>query len=165
MSERITGSLINAFYICPRKAWLTSHEFGPEPDNIYIEIGNLLAKETYKRERKEIIFDNMKIDLVRKGSKGVVIGEVKKSSKGEKAAILQLSFYLYRLKRKGILMTGELLIPKERKIIPVELTADIEDELKRTFHNIKEIIAQEKPSKPVKNRYCSNCAYREFCWV
>ncbi|MCD6318014.1 CRISPR-associated protein Cas4 [Candidatus Aerophobetes bacterium] len=166
MSEKITGSLINAFYICPRKAWLVAHEFGPEPDNVYIEIGKLIAGEAYKRERKEIVFENIKIDLVKTGNKGTtVVGEVKKSSKGQRSATMQLSFYLYRLKQRGINVKGELLIPKEKKKISVELTPDIEDELKQTFHHIKEIINQDNPPEPVKNKYCSNCAYKEFCWV
>jgi len=165
VSEKITGSLINAFYICPRKAWLVAHEFGPEPDNVYIEIGKLIAGEAYKRERKEIVFENVKIDLVKRENKDIVVGEVKKSSKGRKAATMQLAFYLYRLKQRGINATGELLIPKERKRIPVEPTPDVEDELKQTFHHIKEIINQDNPPEPVKNKYCTSCAYREFCWV
>jgi len=142
-----------------------SHELNPNQDDSFLEIGRLFHDESYRREKKEIIAANMKIDLIKKTKGQIVIGEIKKSSRFIKSARMQLSFYLYRLKQKGILVTGELLIPKERKIIPVELTADIEDELKRIFCNIKEIIAQEKPAKPVKNRYCSNCAYREFCWV
>jgi len=165
MSEKVTGSLINAFYICPRKVWLTAHEFGPEPDNVYIEIGRLIAEETYKRERKEIVFENVKIDLVKRENKDVIVGEVKKSSKGQRSAIMQLAFYLYGLKKRGINAKGELMVPKERKRIPVELTPDIEDELRQAFRQIKYIITQNNPPEPVKNKYCSSCAYREFCWV
>ena len=165
MSEKVTGSLINAFYICPRKAWLTAHEFGPEPDNVYIEIGKLIAEETYKRERKEIVFENVKIDLIKRENKDVIVGEVKKSSKGQRSAIMQLAFYLYGLKKRGINAKGELMVPKERKRIPVELTPDIEDELRQAFRQIKYIITQNNPPEPVKNKYCTSCAYREFCWV
>lgn len=165
MSDKITGSLINAFYICPRKAWLTAHEMGPESDNNYIEIGKILSEETYKRERKEIIFENMKIDLVKKKNGDIIIGEVKKSSKGEKAAIMQLIYYLYRFKKHSFYVKGELLIPKERKRIPVELTEDIESELKEAFSRIERTMEQSRPPEPVKIRYCTNCAYREFCWV
>ena len=165
MSRRVSGSLINAFYMCPRKAWLIAREFGPEPDNIYVEIGRLIAGESYKRERKEIVFENVKIDLVKRGNGDVLIGEVKKSSKGQKSAIMQLAFYLYRLKQRGINAKGELLVPKEKKKTSVELTPDIEDELKQTFRQIKEIITQDNPPEPVKNKYCTHCAYREFCWV
>ena len=142
-----------------------SRELNPNQDDSFLEIGRILHDESYRREKKEIIAANMRIDLIKKTKGQIVIGEIKKSSRFIKSARMQLSFYLYRLKQKGILVTGELLIPKERKIIPVELTADIEDELKCTFHNIKEIIAQKQPPELVKNKYCSNCAYREFCWV
>ena len=165
MSRRVSGSLINAFYMCPRKAWLIAREFGPEPDNIYVEIGRLIAGESYKRERKEIVFENVKIDLVKKENKDIIVGEVKKSSKGQRSAIMQLAFYLYGLKKRGINAKGELMVPKERKRIPVELTPDIEDELRQAFRQIKYIITQNNPPEPVKNKYCSSCAYREFCWV
>jgi len=94
-----------------------------------------------------------------------VIGEIKKSSRFEKSAKMQLAFYLYRLKQRGINAKGELLVPKERKKIAVELTSSVEDELKRAFHQIREIINQGSLPEPVKNKYCTKCAYREFCWV
>ena len=161
MNKRVTGSLINAFYICPRKAWLIAHEFGPEPDNVYIEIGKLIAGEAYRRKGKEVIFENIKIDLIKRENKDIIVGEVKKSSKGEKAAVMQLAFYLYRLKQRGISAIGELLIPKEKKRIPVELTSNLENELKQAFCHIKEIISQDNPPEPAKNKYCTHCAYRE----
>jgi len=142
-----------------------SHELNPEEDNPFLEIGRLIHEDSYKREKKEISVGNMRIDLIKKANGEVIIGEVKKSSRFEKSARMQLAFYLYRLKEKGINATGELLIPKEKKKISVELTLDVENELMEVFKKIREIISEEKPPEPVKNRYCSNCAYREFCWV
>ena len=52
------------------------------------------------------------------------MGEIKKSSRFEKVAIMQLAFYLYRLKEKGISVEGELLIPKERRKVPIKLTSE-----------------------------------------
>jgi len=94
-----------------------------------------------------------------------VIGEIKKSSRFEKSAKMQLAFYLYRLKQRGINAKGELLVPKERKKIAVELTSSVEDELEQAFRQIKEIIHQDNSPEVVKNKYYTKCAYREFCWV
>jgi len=93
------------------------------------------------------------------------VGEIKKSSRFLKPATMQLAFYLYRLRKVGVDVKGELLIPKEKKRISVELTADIENELKDAFHQIKEIMIRNNPPEPVKNKYCKKCAYREFCWA
>jgi len=165
VSSKVTGSLINAFYICPRKAWLMAHELGPEPDNVYIEMGGLLTEEAYKREKKEIIFENVKIDLIKKEKENIIVGEVKKSSKGQKAAIMQLAYYLYRLREYGVYAKGNLLIPKEKKKFTVELTDELIEKLKNAFFEIDQIINKEKPPFPEKISFCSNCAYREFCWV
>jgi len=142
-----------------------AHELNPNQEDPFLEIGRLFHQDTYRRERKEINVGNMKIDLIKRRDGETVVGEVKKSSRFERSATMQIAFYLYRLKQAGINTKGELLIPKEKKKIPVELTSEIEDELKQTFHQIKGIINQDAPPKPVKNKYCSNCAYREFCWV
>jgi len=163
--QKITGTLIWYYYICPREVWLMAHELNPNQEDPFLEIGRLLQEDTYRREKKEITVGNIKIDLIRRKNGELIVGEIKKSSRFEKSAIMQLSFYLYRLKQRGINATGELLIPKEKKKILVELTPDVENELKKTFHHIKEIITQDNPPELVKNRYCTRCAYREFCWA
>jgi len=163
--QKVTGTLIWYYYICPREVWLMAHELSSNQEDPFLEIGRLIQEDTYRREKKEITVGNMKIDLIKRKNDEIVVGEVKKSSRFERSATMQLAFYLYRLKKRGVDAKGELLIPKERKRIPVELTSDVEDELKQVFHQIKNIIAQDNPPEPVKNRYCAKCAYREFCWV
>jgi CRISPR-associated exonuclease Cas4 len=163
--KQITGTLIWYYYICPREVWLMARELNPNQEDPFLEIGRLLQQDTYSREKKEITVGNMKIDLLRRKNGEMIVGEVKKSSRFEKSATMQLAFYLYRLKQRGINAIGELLIPKEKKKIPVKLTSNIEDELKQVFRQIKEVINQDNPPEPVKNKYCTNCAYREFCWV
>jgi len=163
--QKITGTLIWYYYICPREVWLMSHELNPNQEDSFLEIGRLLQEDCYKREKKEIAIGNMKIDLIKKGNGRLIIGEVKKSSRFESSARMQLAFYLYRLKRYGVEAQDELLIPKEKKRISVKLTLDLEDELEQSFKNIRKIISQETPPETTKNKYCHSCAYREFCWV
>jgi CRISPR-associated exonuclease Cas4 len=142
-----------------------AHELNPNQEDSFLEIGRLLGEGAYKREKKEITVGNMKIDLMKRGNGETIIGEIKKSSRFENSARMQLAFYLHRLKQRGIEAKGELLIPKERKRIPVQLTEDTESELKEAFSKIERIMEQPNPPEPVKIRYCTNCAYREFCWV
>ena len=160
----ITGILIKYFYICKRQVWFISRELNPDEDHPYLEIGRLVEETFYKRESKGFNVGNMKIDIVRKGSESILIGEVKKSSRYEKPAIMQLAFYLLKLKESGIKSEGEILIPKERKKIKVILTEEIETELKNTIREIEKIIQQDKPPPKERIKFCTNCAYREFCW-
>ena len=142
-----------------------AHELNPNQEDSFLEIGRLIHDDSYKREKKEISVSNMKIDLIKKKDGELIVGEIKKSSHFELPARMQLAFYLYKLRKRGIDAKGELLIPKEKKKIRVELTPNIENELEKASQNIKEIINQEKPPQPAKIRFCRNCAYREFCWV
>jgi CRISPR-associated exonuclease Cas4 len=92
-----------------------SRQLTPWQDNPFIEIGRLISEESYKRDKKEIHLENIVIDLLKTDGEDVIIGEVKKSSRFEKSAKMQLAYYLLRLKQLGISATGRLLFPKEKK--------------------------------------------------
>ena len=161
----LTGSLVNAYFICKRKLWLFAHQLSPDPAWGLLESGRLLTQESYPRDKKEISMEGMKIDILKKEDGGFVVGEIKKSSKGIKAAMMQLAFYLYQLKKKGLNLKGELLIPKQRKKIPIELDDNIEHQLTQAIAEMKKITSDEKPPLPTKTGYCKQCAYSEFCWA
>lgn len=162
---KINATLVWYYYICKREVWFMGRYIEPYQENIYIELGRLISKESYKREDKEIRLENIVMDISKMKDGNLIIGEVKKSSKFEKSAKMQLSYYLYILKKNGILAKGELLFPKEKKKIEVELTDDIESELESVIEKIKEIIIMEKPPKLEKTHFCRKCAYMEMCWV
>lgn len=92
-----------------------AHELIPDQDNSFLELGRIIEENFYKRESKYYQVENMKLDLVRKEKEYLLIGEVKKSSRYEKSMVMQLVFYLKKLKEFGLNVIGEVLIPKERK--------------------------------------------------
>lgn len=141
-----------------------ARQLEPYQENPFIEIGRLISEEAYKRDRKEIHLENMVIDLLKTEGEDIIIGEVKKSSRYERAARMQLAYYLFRLKALGIYAKGYLLFPKEKKRLIVELTPEIEEELKRAQGEVKKIISQVMPPSPQKIRFCKKCGYQEFCW-
>lgn len=141
-----------------------SRELIPDQDNPYLELGRFIEKNFYKREGKFFEIKDMKIDLIRGEKENLLISEIKKSSRYEKSILMQVSFYLKKLKENGVFARGEILIPKERKRIRVELTPNIEKELDEAFENIEKTILKETPPKIEKIPFCKNCAYREFCW-
>lgn len=161
----ITGTLIWYYYICPREVWLLAHEINPDQDNPFIEIGRLIHEESYARDRKEFETTGLKIDILRTGDKGLIIGEVKKSDKFLKPATMQLAFYLHKMKQKGVEATGELLIPKSKKRIKVELNSEIENEIEKAIDGIQTII--KAPTLPPVKRigFCRKCGYKDFCFA
>lgn len=141
-----------------------AHEINPEIENPFLELGRLNQEESYSRQKKEFAAPGMKIDLLRQRDGQLVIAEVKKSSRFVQPASMQLAYYLWRLKQMELKAKGELLIPKERKRIPVELTEELQRELEDAIQDMQKIIALETPPPPVRIPFCRSCAYAEFCW-
>ncbi len=160
----INGTLIASYFICKRELWLMAHELIPDQDNSFLEIGRLIEEKSYDREEKSYSVGDIKIDLIRKGKEALVIGEIKKSSRSEMSGIMQLSYYLLELEKAGLNVKGEVLIPKERKKIQVELDDERRRGINEAINNIERIIQNPLPPPSKKIKYCTNCAYREFCW-
>lgn len=164
ISQSIGGNLINAYLVCPRKAWLYAKQIFPQEDHSYLELGRLIHQESYSRSKKEIELPGIKIDVI-PGKEHIVVGEVKKSSKHKEAARLQLAYYLYRLKKLGMDARGELLFPKERKKEEVVLSKELQNCLESILFQLQRIVNSDKPPASEKRGSCRGCAYREFCWA
>ncbi len=141
-----------------------AHELNPEHENTFLELGRLVHEDAYSRDKKEFTFPGMKIDILQKKEGKLIIGEIKKSSKTVKSAKMQLAYYLWRLEKMGVQAKGELLFPRERKRIPIELTESLRSELGKTIEDIEKIVTSKSPLPPVRSRFCKKCAYQEFCW-
>ncbi len=160
--ERINGTLIWYYYICPREVWFIGHSIEADQENDILLLGRHIHETFYKKQKKEFTIDNtIKIDILLNKK---VIGEIKKSSKYIKSARMQVAYYLYYLKQKGIYLKGEFLFPEERKREKVILTKDIESELENAIKEINKLINLDTPPKPKKVHYCKTCAYKELCW-
>ena len=161
----ITGTLIWYYYICKREVWLMAHGLEPDQDNPYIDIGKLIHETSFRREKKEIQFDNVKMDIIADGENRALVSEIKKSSRFKESATMQLAFYLNKLREAGVDASGELRFPSEKRREKVELSDDIVRQLELACEDIKSIVTLDVPPRPEKSKYCSSCGYREFCWV
>jgi CRISPR-associated exonuclease Cas4 len=163
--KQATGTLVWYYSICQREAWLMAHALEPEREDPLLDMGRLVQKEAYPREReKELAASGMKIDLLSDRRGHVVVREVKKSSRFLESATMQLAYYVWRLRRMGVETRGELLIPKERKRFPIELTNELEEKIEEIVRKIERLISREIPPPPKHIPFCRRCAYREFCW-
>jgi len=156
-----TGTQVNYYFICHRKLWLFSHNIGMEKESQEVAIGKFLQQKSYERKEKDILIDRIAIDFVEKGGK-IIIHEVKKSKKMEKAHIYQLLYYIYYLRKRGIEAEGIINYPLTRKIKKVKL--EDEREIEAILEEIKKIVAMEEPPPARRKPYCKRCAYYEFCW-
>lgn len=161
----VVGSFVHAYVICPRKAWLMSRQICPDEDHIYLQLGRLIQRQSYSRERKEIHLGHLALDLVRRGGQNLIIAEVKKSSRAAAAARMQLAFYLYELRQMGLEAQGELLFPEERRREPLVLTEALAAEVAALKQKIQALLCQPVPPPPARLPFCTRCAYSDFCWA
>lgn len=112
---------------------------------------------------KKVHLENVVLDLVRSEEGDLVVGEIKKSSRGLESARLQLAFYLYKLRKYGINAKGRLLFPEERRRIDIELDDKMIKEVEDTVNEIVNIITKPYPPSFKKIGFCKHCAYKEFC--
>ncbi len=160
----ITGTLIWYYAICKRECWLIAHQIEANQEDDLLEQGRLNTESHYERLEKEITLPGgVKVDQMRREKGKLIISEVKKSSKFLPAARLQLAYYLWILEQEGVLATGEVLVPEERKREAVDLEV-VREELEQAINNIKNLVKELKPPKAQWVHYCKTCAYSEFCW-
>ena len=162
---RVVGGFIQAYMVCPRQAWLMSRQIGPDEDHVYLQIGRLIQRESYARERKEIHLGHLALDLVRRGGRNLVVAEVKKSSRAAAAARMQLAFYLYELKGMGVEAQGELLFPEERRRERLVLDENLAAEVAALKQAVQVLIEKPTPPPPARIQFCTRCAHSDFCWA
>lgn len=161
---RVNGTLVWYYFICKREVWLMSHSLEPDQDNSNIDLGRFIHENSYSRKKKEISIGNIRVDVLSKRDGYVILGEVKKSSKFQESAKMQLAYYLLELKRNGIEGKGTLMFPKEKKNIEITLTEELEKQLEDIEKEIVQLILEDKPREVIKTPVCKTCAYSEFCW-
>jgi len=163
--QRINGTMIASYYACKRELWYMAHQITPDQDNPFLDLGRLVEEESYREEKKKFLIGDVLIDIVRSEEGKLIVGEIKKSSRSKRSGIMQLYFYLWYLKERGVKARGEVLFPRERRKIPLVLNRAIEEELKRAMREIELIIAQEVPPRREKIPLCTPCAFRDFCFA
>ncbi|MGM9977703.1 MAG: CRISPR-associated protein Cas4 [Clostridium sp.] len=158
------GTLIWFYKICKREVWLMSKNILPDQMDENIDLGRFIHENSYQRKEKEVLFGNVKFDVVFENEDKLIIGETKKTSKYENASKYQLAYYLFILKDSGINAEGVLLYPEEKKRTKVILTKELEEELKDIIKEIEEIQEKDIPPELKKINFCKNCGYREYCY-
>ncbi|BDI34140.1 CRISPR-associated protein Cas4 [Capsulimonas corticalis] len=165
----LTGTEVHYYALCPRKLWWFSH--GMEQEHVTggtghenVEIGTQLHRDSYAgRGQREVMIDGLlRIDFTEDGK----IHEIKKSRGGERAAQMQVLYYLWYLKHeKGVVTTAVIDYPKERRRLDITLTPARESEVEEAIaaaQAVKEL--PRPPHVPAPMPLCKNCAYQDLCW-
>lgn len=164
MKKEVTGVMIYYYEVCKRKLWYFYNGIQMEQGNENVAIGKAIDEETYSRDEKHINIDNIiNIDFIR--SKGV-LHEVKKSKKIEEASILQVKYYLYFLKKKGV---DNIKAKIDYQLIKQSIQVTITDEdimkIEDILLDIAKIVESNIPPMLNKKRICKACAYYDLCFI
>lgn len=160
---KTTGTEINYYYVCKRKLWLFSHDINMEQNSIRVEIGRENHESSFEREKKEILIDGaIVVDFI---GKEMVIHETKVAKSMEKAARMQLLFYLYFLEKKGLEnLSGTIHYMEEHCKEEIHLSDETRKEIEKAINDIKEINNLEFPPYQEKMKICPKCSYYELCF-
>ena len=157
----ITGVKVAYYYICHTKLWLFSHNITMERESELVDIGKLIHEKSY-RDHRELQIGDIAIDFLRKGDR-IEVHEIKKSRSMEKAHVMQVVYYLYYLRKRGIEATGVIDYPKLRRRKNVELNEENKREIEKALKEIGKIVNGDMPP-PIRKKICKKCAYYEFCF-
>ncbi|MCX7831163.1 MAG: CRISPR-associated protein Cas4 [Acidobacteria bacterium] len=159
---KTNGIKVNYLYICKRKLWLFDRGVQMESTSDRVLQGKITEQYSYPAEEKrKILIENLiNIDIINKNE----IREVKFSNRISQADKIQLLYYLYFLKKMGVMKRGVINYPKMRRKEEVELTPETEKEVENALIKIKEIVKMPNPPPIEKLPYCKKCSYYEFCY-
>jgi len=162
---RVTGTMVNYYFVCQRKLWLFTHDVQMEWESDFVKQGKLIDEYSYPEKRHNVQIENtIAIDFL--DIKDGVIHEVKKSNTMDVAHVWQVRYYIYFLKKNGVTgISGEINYPKLKQRETVELLPENEKELVGIIENIKKIKISDEMPKTISKRFCKKCAYFEFCWT
>ena len=160
---RITGTEINYLFVCPRKLWLFHHHIEMEHTSDYVALGQLLHEDSYPREKKELLIDDLiRIDFVDKDG---VLHDVKSGRSMETAHEMQILYYLYMLKGMGLPnRKGVINYTRQRSKTEVELTQEKEREVVAAMQKVVEVTEMPAPPEVEFTKLCRKCSYAELCW-
>lgn len=160
----LTGVQVNYYFICRTKLWFFSHLATMEHTSDAVALGRLVHEESYRRARKEVALGSINIDFVKHGDE-ILLHEVKKSRRMEKAHVYQMLYYLYYLRKHGVKAKGTINYPLLRRTRRVSLSREKELEIEEVIREINELVGEKNPPPPRKKTYCRKCSYFELCWV
>lgn len=157
-----TGTEVGYYFVCHKKLWWFAHGVQMEHESDRVKMGKLVHEDSYARKKRELnIDDKIVLDWREDG----VIHEVKLTDAMEEAHEMQLAYYLYYLKRKGIEnLRGQIDYPKLRLTKTVELTVELEANLAQALDAMQQIVAAPKAPAVKFMNICRACSYAELCW-
>ncbi|WP_076461677.1 CRISPR-associated protein Cas4 [Limosilactobacillus caccae] len=161
---RVTGNMVNYYFVCPRKLWLFNEQLQFEDNSEKVAMGKLLDESSYGRDEKHVMIDNVvNVDMIQDWE---TVHEIKRSRAISKAAEWQLKYYIYYLRKKGIeIDKGILDYPLLKRRIEITYLPKDDVEMEDILKQIRIILKMSKAPQAELKSICRSCAYYEYCFI
>ena len=157
-----TGTQVGYYFICHKKLWWFAHGIHMEQENDRVKMGKLVHEQSYQRRKKELDIDGK---IVLDWREDGTVHEVKLTDKMEDAHEMQLVYYLYYLKLKGVeQLRGQIDYPKLRQTKTIKLDERNQLKIEQALADMKRIVALERAPEVEYMKICRSCSYAELCW-
>lgn len=157
-----TGTEVGYYFICHKKLWWFAHGIHMEQEHDRVKMGKLVHEQSYSRRKKELDIDGK---IVLDWREDGTVHEVKLTDKMEDAHEMQLVYYLYYLKLKGVEdLRGQIDYPKLRQTKTIELDERNRLKIERALTDMKRIVSLDRAPEVEHMKICGSCSYAELCW-
>ncbi len=160
---RVGGNAINYLHYCKTQLWFFLHNVSMESTSETVQLGKLLHENYSQGEEKDIVIDEISLDILRHTRE---IVEIKYSKEVREGHIYQVKYYLYYLKHKLGLpdFTARLTYPRAKKTMILSLTPEDEATLQNDLKEITAIFNMKTAPVPIFKRGCKGCSYFDLCF-
>lgn len=155
---KVTGTLVKNFFHCKRQAFLFFYGLNFESESM--RIGEILHEE---KGCDEFVFDGIRVDKIDFKRREIV--EFKKSFSNLEGSCMQVLFYLFVLRGKGLFFSGRIVDLEFGDEYEVVLDDESLGRLKLFLSELQEFLRGECPDvKRGDRKGCEKCSFFEFCF-
>jgi CRISPR-associated exonuclease Cas4 len=140
------------------------HNITMESESELVALGKLLQETYSEGEEKDIVLDEISLDIVRSTRE---IVEIKRSKQPRDEHFMQVKYYLYYLQKKhGITgFTGKITYPRIHRTYEVILGHGDIEMLEKDIADIVSVFNMGSPPPPMRKLECSGCSYFDLCFA
>lgn len=161
---RIGGNAISYLHHCKTQLWFFLHNINMERESELVALGKLLQETYSEGEEKDIILDEISLDIVR-ATREII--EIKRSKQPRLEHFKQVKYYLYYLQKKhGITgFKGKITYPRIHRTYEVNLEHNDIEMLENDIADIVNVFNMDSPPSPKKKLECKGCSYFDLCFA
>lgn len=156
----LTGTLVNSYVVCKRKAWLNCRKINPNKSNSFLLMGSSYNSNRTTQKR----IGNIELDEIEKG-KHIIVKEYKKTFSNIEASKMQLLFYMKNLKEELNLnkIDGYIISEETNEKLFLPFDSKNEEKIDKLIDEILVALNNNQIPKFTRTKLCDYCGHNMYC--